>query len=153
MDSAETVKANRGQWFMMSRWSSLLDELHASEVPTKKLQAKAGAIFGSMQQTAYILLIAWGSIEVYENRLSLGGLVACSILAGRVNGPLIAQLPNLMVQWSYSRSALKMLDGILAFPTERAPGLELLRPSSRSTRVSGWRLSAALGRANRPCSS
>jgi ATP-binding cassette, subfamily C, bacterial LapB len=129
MDSAETVKANRGQWFMMSRWSSLLDELHASEVPTKKLQAKAGAIFGSMQQTAYILLIAWGSIEVYENRLSLGGLVACSILAGRVNGPLIAQLPNLMVQWSYSRSALKMLDGILAFPTERAAGLELLRPT------------------------
>ncbi|MDE8651824.1 ATP-binding cassette domain-containing protein [Novosphingobium album (ex Liu et al. 2023)] len=129
MDSAETVKANRGQWYMMSRWGTLLDELHASEVPTKKLQAKAGAIFGTMQQAMYILLIAWGSVEVFENRLSLGGLVACSILAGRVNGPLIAQLPNLLVQWSYSRSALGMLDGILKFPTERAANVDLLRPT------------------------
>lgn len=129
LDAAETVKANRGQWYMLSRWSSLLDELHDSEVPTKKLQAKAGSIFGVLQQATYVTLIAWGSYEVFNNRISLGGLIACSILAGRVNGPLIAQLPNLLVQWSYSRSALKMLDGILALPVDRQPGTEQLRPA------------------------
>jgi len=129
LDAAETVKANRGQWYMLSRWSALLDELHESEVPTKKLQAKAGSIFGVLQQATYVCLIAWGSYEVFNNRISLGGLIACSILAGRVNGPLIAQLPNLLVQWSYSRSALKMLDGILELPLDRRYDVEQLRPA------------------------
>ncbi|PEQ12228.1 hypothetical protein B2G71_13130 [Novosphingobium sp. PC22D] len=132
LDAAETVKANRGQWYMLSRWSALLDELHESEVPTKKLQAKAGSIFGVLQQVTYISLIAWGSVEVFNNNISLGALIACSILASRVNGPLVAQLPSLLVQWSYSRSALGMLDAILALPTDRAPDVEVLRPARLS---------------------
>jgi ATP-binding cassette subfamily C protein LapB len=129
LDSAETVKANRGQWYLLSRWNSLLDEVHASELPVKKLQAQAGSIFGTIQQISYIALIAWGAYEVFENRISMGALIACSILAGRVNGPLLAQLPSLLVQWSYSRSALKMLDAILALPTDKPSGVDQLRPN------------------------
>ncbi len=129
LDAAETVKANRGEWFLLSRWSALLDELHDSELPVKRLQAKAGSIFGTMQQISYILMIAWGSYEVFENRISMGALIACSILAGRVNGPLVGQLPNLLVQWSYSRSSLSMLDAILALPTDKPADLDQLRPN------------------------
>lgn len=129
LDAAETVKANRGQWYLLSRWNALLEELHTSDYPVKKLQAKAGAIFGTIQQMAYISLIAWGATKVYANEMSTGALIACSILAGRVNGPLIAQLPNLLVQWSYSRSSLTMLDSILELPQDRPPEVDLLRPN------------------------
>jgi ATP-binding cassette, subfamily C, bacterial LapB len=129
LDAAETVKANRGQWYMLSRWSALLDELHDAELPLKRLQAKAGTIFGTMQQVSYILMIAWGAISVYENKISMGALIACSILAGRVNGPLVGQLPNLLVQWSYSKSSLSMLDSIMNLPTDRPPDVEVLRPN------------------------
>lgn len=129
LDAAETVKANRGQWFLLSRWSELLDELHDAELPVKRLQAKAGTIFGTMQQISYICMIALGAYEVFEQRISMGALIACSILAGRVNGPLIGQLPGLLVQWSYSRSSLTMLDSILALPTDRPADLEQLRPN------------------------
>lgn len=128
LDAAETVKSNRGHWFMMSRWSALLDEVHDSELPVKRLQSYAGNIFGTIQQLAYIALIAWGAVEVYGHNMTMGALIACSILAGRINGPLIGQLPNLLVQWSYSRSSLDMLDGILKLPTDREPDQELLRP-------------------------
>ncbi len=128
LDAAETVKSNRGHWFMMSRWSSLLDEVHDAELPVKRLQSYAGNIFGTIQQLAYVGLIAWGAVEVHANNMTMGALIACSILAGRINGPLIGQLPNLLVQWSYSRSSLDMLDGILKLPTDRAPDQELLRP-------------------------
>lgn len=129
LDAAETIKANRGQWYMLSRWNTLLDELHESELPVKKLQAQAGSIFGAVQQISYIAMIAWGAIKVYNNDMSIGALIACSILAGRVNGPLISQLPGLLVQWSYSRSSLKMLDAILSLPPDRPAGMDQLRPT------------------------
>ena len=129
LDAAETVKSNRGHWYLLSRWSALLDELHESEMPVKRLQALASTIFGTMQQISYVCLIGWGAIEVFENKMSMGALIACSILASRVNGPLVGQLPSLLVQWSYSRSSLQMLDTLLGLPVDRAPDLELLRPN------------------------
>jgi ATP-binding cassette subfamily C protein LapB len=132
LDAAETIKANRGHWFLLTRWNSLLEELHNSELPVRRLQAMAGTLFGTMQQVSYILLIAWGAIEVYANNITMGALIACSILAGRVNGPLVGQLPGLLVQWSYAQSSLKMLDGILALPPERPADVDQLRPNRLS---------------------
>jgi len=129
LDAAETVKANRGQWFLLSRWNALLEELHDSELPVRRLQAMAGALFGTLQQTSYVCLIAWGAIEVYENKITMGALIACSILAGRVNGPLVGQLPGLLVQWSYARSSLQMLDSILDLPQDRPADIDQLRPN------------------------
>lgn len=135
LDAAETIKANRGQWYMLARWNSLLDEVHESEFPVKKLQARAGSIFSTLQQVSYISMIAWGAVRIFDQEMSMGALIACSILAGRVNGPLISQLPGLLVQWSYSRSSLKMLDGILALPPDRAAGVDQLRPTRLEVQV------------------
>lgn len=128
-DAAETIKANRGGWFMLGRWNRLLEELHASELPVKNLQALSGTLFGTIQQIAYVAIIAWGAVEVYNNNMTMGGLIACSILSGRINGPLVGQLPNLVIQWSYSRASLEMLDEIMKLPPERRSDAELLRPS------------------------
>ncbi len=136
MDAAETIKANRGQWFLLARWNALLDELHDSELPVKRLQAMAGSVFGTLQQISYVCLIAWGAVEVFENRITTGALIACSIIAGRVNGPLIAQLPNLLVQWSYARSSLQMLDAILKLPPDRPHNVDQLRPNRLAARIS-----------------
>ncbi|MEZ5744261.1 MAG: ATP-binding cassette domain-containing protein [Sphingomonadaceae bacterium] len=136
LDASETVKANRGEWFLLSRWNKLLDDVHEADLPVRKLQAKASSIFGTLQQTAYIGLIAWGAVRVYNNDMTVGALIACSILAGRVNGPLISQLPNLLVQWSYARSSLKMLDGILALPQDRPADVDQLRPTRLAPQLS-----------------
>jgi ATP-binding cassette subfamily C protein LapB len=129
LDAAETIKANRGNWFMLSRWNKLLDDVHEAELPVKHLQAVAGTIFGTIQQISYICLIAWGAVEVFENRISMGALVACSILSGRVNGPLLSQLPSLLVQWTYSRISLQMLDAILVLPIDKPADVDQLRPN------------------------
>lgn len=132
LDAAETIKANRGQWYLLSRWNHLLEDVHEAELPVKRLQTIAGTIFGTLQQVAYICLIAWGAVEVFENRISMGALIACSILAGRVNGPLLGQLPSLLVQWTYSRTSLQMLDAILALPVDRPADVDQLRPNRLS---------------------
>jgi len=128
LDAAETVKANRGGWQMLARWNDLMDELQLHEDPVKRWSAIAGAVFSSLQQVAYVLIIALGAVQVSNGEMTMGALIAVAIIAGRVNGPLVSQLPNFLVQWGYARSSLGALDAILALPLDRASEMEVLRP-------------------------
>jgi ATP-binding cassette subfamily C protein LapB len=129
LDAAETVKANRGGWFLLARWNGLIADLHRHELPVKDLQSISGSIFSTIQQLAYIATISWGAVQVFDNKMTMGALIACSILAGRINGPLIGQLPGMVINWAYTRISLEMLDGIMKLPTDRSLAAEVLRPS------------------------
>ena len=54
-----------------------------------------------------------GAFQVADGNLTLGGLIACTILGGRINGPLVASLLSLIIQWT-SRIALTALDQMLS---------------------------------------
>jgi ATP-binding cassette subfamily C protein LapB len=60
--------------------------------------------------------------------LTSGALLACSIIGGRINGPLISMLPSLIVQWGYAKSSLKALDAIMALPLDKSTGQGAIRP-------------------------
>ncbi|HYI43030.1 MAG TPA: ATP-binding cassette domain-containing protein [Sphingomicrobium sp.] len=128
LDAAETVKANRGEWHMLGRWNSLMEELQLHEDPVKRWSSLASSIFQTLQQISYVLLIAFGATLVAGGELTAGALIACAIIAGRVNGPLVSQLPNFLIQWGYARSSLQALDSIMSLPLDQAPEVEGLRP-------------------------
>jgi ATP-binding cassette subfamily C protein LapB len=132
LDAAESIKATRGGWFMLARWNRLVREIHHHEDPIKRVSAIASSVFSTLQQVAYVLLMALGAYEVAQGRLTSGGLLACSIIGGRINGPLMGMLPNLIVQWGYARSSLKSLDAIMALPTDRTTGQGAIRPERLS---------------------
>jgi len=69
-------------------------------------------------------------VRVSGGEMTMGALIACTILSGRVNGPLVAQLPGLLVQWGYARSSLHSLDSLMKLPLDQAPDLESLRPEA-----------------------
>ena len=130
LDSAETVKANRGNWYMLGRWNRLIQEVHSHEFPVKRWSAVASSAFTTLQQMTYVTLIAFGAVEVASGKMTTGALVACAIITGRVNGPLIAQLPSFIIQWGYARSSIKQLDAILDLPQDHPAETANLRPDS-----------------------
>ena len=130
LDAAETVKANRGGWFLMARWNRLVREIHHFEDPVKRASAVAGTLFATLQQVAFVALMGWGAYLAASGDITTGALLACSIISGRVNGPLVAQLPNLIVQWGYARSSLRALDGIMRLPLDPSTGANALRPGA-----------------------
>jgi ATP-binding cassette subfamily C protein LapB len=132
LDASETIKATRGGWQMLGRWNRLVREVNHHEDPVKRINAIAASVFGTLQQLAYVALMAAGAIAVAEGRLTAGGLLACSIIAGRINGPLISMLPNFIVQWGYARSALEALDRIMQLPLDSTSGKGALRPAGLS---------------------
>ncbi|NJC05709.1 ATP-binding cassette subfamily C protein LapB [Sphingomonas kaistensis] len=129
LDAAETIKANRGSWHMLARWNQLMEEVQLHEDSVKRWSSIANALFSGLQQFAYVMIIAFGAVLVSQGDMTPGALIACSIIAGRVNGPLLAQLPGLLVQWGYARSSLAGLDALMRLPLDQAPDTEALRPA------------------------
>ncbi|HEX7115855.1 MAG TPA: ATP-binding cassette domain-containing protein [Steroidobacter sp.] len=126
----EVVKATRGHWDLLARWNKLMDQVTTEDERVRRWSALAQAAANGTQQVVYVTMVAWGSLLVIEGEITMGALIACSIIAGRVNGPLLAQLPGLIAQWSYARSALEGLDQLLALPLDRDPDGEYLRPAT-----------------------
>lgn len=117
LEGAETLKANHGRWRILSQWLSVTDQ--AREVDNRFRHVSENAQFWLMffQQAAYVLMIAVGSLLVIRGELTLGGLIGCSILTGRVLTP-VSQLPNLTVSWAHAKSALKALEQYWNLPQE-----------------------------------
>jgi ATP-binding cassette subfamily C protein LapB len=66
-------------------------------------------MMGAFQQFSYILLVAFGAWMVSRNEVTMGALIACSILAGRVLGP-VGLIAGQALQWAHTRAALEGLD-------------------------------------------
>jgi ATP-binding cassette subfamily C protein LapB len=127
LDAAETIKANSGGWHMLANWNRLNDEVHGHDIQVKRWSTLSGSGFSLIQQLSYVGVVCVGAFQVASGHMTMGAVIACSILSGRVNGPLIASLPNLIVQWGYARSSLTALDGILTMPSDQPTDFTTVR--------------------------
>lgn len=135
LDAAETIKSNRGGWSMLARWNRLVADVEVDDYDMKRLSAIAQSASALIQQLAYVGLIAWGALTIIDGKATMGALIACSIIAGRVNGPLVVQIPAMVVQATYARAALKGLDALLKLPVDREADGEYLRPDNLRSHI------------------
>ncbi|WP_052501633.1 type I secretion system permease/ATPase [Thiomicrospira microaerophila] len=129
IDGAESVKACGAEWKMQDRYRALTSTIADTDLKMKDLSARATNLSQSVQQVNYVGMVAVGAYLVTTGELTMGGLIACSIIAGRALTP-ISQIPQLVMQWNQAKIALEALDGIMAMPDERAAGERLVVPAS-----------------------
>lgn len=129
IDGIESIKAAGGEWKSLDRWRRLTAKIAESELRIKLLSTMSTNLTMTIQQTSYVGIVAVGAYAISTGSLTMGGLIACSIISGRALAPL-AQLPNMIVQWKHAQIALKALDGIMAMPGERDPDTRLVVPES-----------------------
>jgi len=118
IDGVESVKAASAEWKLEGRWRELTETVTATDLKSKLLTAFSTSSTQSIQQLSYVGIIATGAYSIVNGDLTMGGLIACSIISGRALTPL-AQMPNMIVQWKHAKIALDVLDGIMALPSER----------------------------------
>jgi ATP-binding cassette subfamily C protein LapB len=129
VDGAESLKANSAEWKLQGRWNTLVTETSASDQQIRTYSALAQNLTVALQQFSYIGLIATGAWLVTQNMLTMGGLLACSIISNRALMPIV-QLPGVMVQWAHARAAIEGLDKIIALPSEADDAEHTLTPQS-----------------------
>ncbi|TXG95481.1 MAG: ATP-binding cassette domain-containing protein [Rhodocyclaceae bacterium] len=114
VESAESVKASGAGWQQLTRWDALNRQSVDDDVKIRHYSEQASYFAAFMQQASYIMLVAAGAwIASTTSDLSMGGLIACSILSGRVLGP-VGALPGLIVQWAHAKAALINLEKVFA---------------------------------------
>jgi len=122
VEGAETVKSGQGGWRMLSRWMKTTDDARDHELEMRHISEHAQYLTAMFQQVSYVFLIASGALQISQGALSMGGLIAASILSGRILAP-VAAIPNLLVQWAHAKAALQGLDKLWALEDDHH-GLE-----------------------------
>jgi ATP-binding cassette subfamily C protein LapB len=111
IEGAETIKAGGGGWGALSRWLDVVQESLQHESGNRNISEKSGYFAAVLQQVSYVGLVAVGAYFSAEGNLTMGALIACSILSGRALGP-IAQIPGLMTQKAHAKAALDGLEKV-----------------------------------------
>ena len=109
VEGAETIKSGQGGWRMLSRWMQTTDQARECELHMRNISEHTQHLTSAFQQLSYVLLVASGALLVSQGQLTMGALIACSILSGRVLAP-VAMIPNQLVQWAHTKAALRGLD-------------------------------------------
>ena len=129
IDGVESVKASNAEWKMLRNWAALTDRIAETDLRLKSISAFSSNLTQTLQQVSYVGMITVGAYLITLGELTMGALIACSIIGGRALAPL-AQIPSLLVQWKQAKISLDVLDGIMALPGERESGLRLMVPGA-----------------------
>ena len=133
---AETLKSAGGSWGMLGRWKDLSRQTTEETMEVKRLGDLSGFFAGSIQQISYIALVTVGAwLAISGSQLTMGSIIACSIISGRVLTP-INMLPGLMVQWGHARVAMSNLEKLFELECENHDTTTPLAPESIAGRVS-----------------
>ncbi len=114
----DTVKAMGIEGTMQNRWERSTAFL--SEVGGKLRLLSSTINNGSMglQQFITVTMLLLGVYLVMNGDITMGGLIACTMLASRALSP-ISQAAGLMTQYHNASTALTSLEGIMSNPVER----------------------------------
>jgi len=129
VEAAETLKASGHSYATLGRWNALSEDAIHDDISIRHYTELSGYIAAFLQQLSYAGLVAMGAYMVSStDSLTMGGLIAITILSGRVLAPL-AMLPNLFVQWGRAKMSVKDLDRIYELPRDNEGVEKPLSPS------------------------
>ena len=92
-----------------------------------KVSVSATAGIGFMEKLMSLAIPWLGVFLVFENKLSVGGLIAFQMLAGRVSAPLV-QIVSLIHEYQEKALSVRMLASVMDEPSERPPARGGVRP-------------------------
>jgi ATP-binding cassette subfamily C protein LapB len=117
----ETVKTAGAAPLLTRRWLSAIKQ-HSDSSLRQRLVAAIGVTFATSAGTiSYAGVVIVGVHEIAVQNLTMGGLIACSILAGRAIAPL-AQISQLLSRITATRTAYRQINEMMEMPPEGPEG-------------------------------
>jgi ATP-binding cassette subfamily C protein LapB len=117
----ETVKAAGAGPLLAQRWDKAMEN-HSDSSLRQRLISSIGVTTATSAGTisyAGVVIVGVGLIATQD--LTMGGLIACSILAGRAVAPL-AQISQLLSRMTSTRTAYRQLNEMMSLPPEGPEG-------------------------------
>jgi len=117
----ETIKAQGAESLIQARWERANQYLSALNVRMRGLSSTATYTTATLQQMVSVAIILIGVYLITDKQLTMGGLIASTMLAGRALAPA-GQIVGLLMQYQGARTAMESLNKIMDQPVERPLG-------------------------------
>ncbi|MFD1007137.1 type I secretion system permease/ATPase [Oceanisphaera ostreae] len=117
----ETIKLFGAQGTFQHRWEQAVSHIATWAMKTRRITNSVSTLASVVQQFTTVSLIVLGVYLIAAGELSMGGLIAAVMLSGRAVGPMI-QIAMLSTRYNQARSAMTILEQIMASPEEHAVG-------------------------------
>ena len=112
----ETVKTVQGISMLRNKWMHSVQHQGKSSSKSKTVSQLASHVAQLGQQASQIGIVVYGVFLISDGLLTMGQLIACVILSGRVMAPL-AQITGLLGRMNQAISAYKGLSEVLSRQT------------------------------------
>lgn len=117
----ETVKSMSAEGVLQKKWEHAVGMAAKLGTKIRGLSLTAISFSTWAQQVAGVIVVILGVHRISEGEMTMGALIACTILTGRALAPL-AQVAGLLTRYHQSIAALQSLDNVMKMPTERIQG-------------------------------
>lgn len=117
----ETIKSLGAESVIQARWERSNQFLSRVNVRMRALSSKATYLTGWLSQAVTVSIVVVGVYLIGQRELTMGALIAASMLAGRALAPA-GQIVALLMQYQGARTAMESLDKIMERPVERPAG-------------------------------
>lgn len=128
VEGVETIKAGSGNWKFLSRWLDVMSITTKNDLDMKHANDNLSYLSQMIQQTSYVGIVIIGSFVVMSGDMTMGGLIACSILGGRILAPIMG-IPNLLVQHSHAKAAKLNIEKLFSLEQDNHGVSHPLSPS------------------------
>ena len=118
LTALETIKTQGAEGVMQSKWEKSV--AFVSRVNNQMRFLSAAATNGAMeiQQLVNVVVVIAGVYLIGDGKLSMGGLIACTMLTSRAVAPL-GQMVGLLMQYHNAKVSLSSLEEVMSRPVER----------------------------------
>ncbi len=117
----ETVKLFGAQGQFQHRWEEAISHMANWNIKSRRITDGIQSTAGLVQQASSVGMIIVGVYLIAQGNLTMGGLIAATMLSGRAIGPMV-QLSLLSTRYNQAKASLKIIEQVMAMPDEQEEG-------------------------------
>lgn len=121
LSGLETIKTFGAESQFQYRWEEAVAHMANWGIKTRRLTDSVQNAAGFIQQFVTVTMVVYGVYLIAAGDLSMGGLIAASMLSSRAVGPLV-QLSLLSTRYNQAKSAMEIIDQLMHLPSEQEEG-------------------------------
>ncbi len=121
----ETVKLTASEGVFQGTWERAVRSIAQASMKSKLISTTGLSVVNFLQSISSVVLMIVGVYLISTQSLSMGGLIAASILTSRALAPC-SQLASLLSRWKQTRISMDTVAQIFAKPVERPAGKSFL---------------------------
>ena len=134
IQGSETIRTIGSNKKFLDEWDDINNSISDYSLSQKRISTKATTISQTLGQVATVFAVILGVYLIGEGKITMGSMIACSILGGRILGP-VGQAVSHLVQYESVAQSISMVDSFLDIPQQRLLENSSVFPDVRPNKI------------------